>query len=138
MSGHIFFNDRWGGFDDGIYAGARLCELLTHMDQSPEEVFASIPDTVNTPELRLEMNEGEHYALVDELVNAARFDDAQVSTIDGVRVDFDGGFGLIRASNTTPTVIMRFEATTHEQLEEIQDRFRNLIQSVRPGLSLPF
>ena len=138
MSGHIFFNDRWGGFDDGIYAGARLCELLTHMDQSPEEVFASIPDTVNTPELRLEMNEGEHYALVDELVNAARFGDAQVSTIDGVRVDFDGGFGLIRASNTTPTVIMRFEATTHEQLEEIQDRFRNLIQSVRPGLSLPF
>ena len=138
MSGHIFFNDRWGGFDDGIYAGARLCELLTHMDQSPEEVFSSIPDTVNTPELRLEMKEGEHYVLVDELVNAAQFDDARVSTIDGIRVDFDGGFGLIRASNTTPTVIMRFEATTDKQLEQIQNRFRNLIQSVRPGLSLPF
>ncbi len=138
MSGHIFFNDRWGGFDDGIYAGARLCELLTNMDQSPEAVFSSIPDTVNTPELRLEMDEGEHYALVDELVDAAVFDDARVSTIDGVRVDFDGGFGLIRASNTTPTVIMRFEASTDAQLEDIQNRFRNLIQEVRPGLSLPF
>ena len=138
MSGHIFFNDRWGGFDDGIYAGARLCELLTQTDKSPGQVFAEIPDTVNTPELRLEMDEGQHYKLVDELVSAARFDDATLNTIDGVRVDFSDGFGLIRASNTTPTIIMRFEATTQEQLEAIQERFRSLILSVRPGLELPF
>jgi phosphomannomutase/phosphoglucomutase len=138
MSGHIFFNDRWGGFDDGIYAGARLCELLTQMDKSPAQVFAEIPNTVNTPELRLEMSEGQHYALVDELVSAARFEDAKLNTIDGVRVDFSDGFGLIRASNTTPTIIMRFEATTQQQLESIQERFRNLILSVRPGLELPF
>jgi phosphomannomutase/phosphoglucomutase len=138
MSGHIFFNDRWGGFDDGIYAGARLCELLAQMDKSPAQVFAEIPDTVNTPELRLEMDEGQHYVLVDELVSAARFEDAIVNTIDGVRVDFNDGFGLIRASNTTPTIIMRFEATTQQQLESIQERFRNLILSVRPELELPF
>jgi phosphomannomutase/phosphoglucomutase len=138
MSGHIFFNDRWGGFDDGIYAGARLCELLTQMDKSPAQVFAEIPNTVNTPELRLEMSEGQHYALVDELVSAARFEDAKLNTIDGVRVDFSDGFGLIRASNTTPTIIMRFEATTQQQLESIQERFSNLILSVRPGLELPF
>ncbi len=138
MSGHIFFNDRWGGFDDAIYAGARLCELLTRLDQTPGEVFAEIPDTVNTPELRLEMNEGEHHQLVSELVEAAQFDDAVVSTIDGVRADFSDGFGLIRASNTTPTVIMRFEASSSVQLAAIQKKFRDLILAVRPGLELPF
>lgn len=138
MSGHIFFNDRWGGFDDGIYAGARLCELLTQTDQHPTDVFSAIPDTVNTPELRLEMEEGEHYALVEELVAVAKFDDATVHTIDGVRVDFNDGFGLIRASNTTPTIIMRFEARTKEQLNLIQARFRDLLLTTRPGLALPF
>ncbi len=143
MSGHIFFNDRWGGFDDGIYAGARLCELLTQLDQSPAEVFAAIPDTVNTPELRLEMSEGEHYHLVDELVTAAQnnpalMDSATVTTIDGVRVDFDYGFGLLRASNTTPTIIMRFEANSQQQLEDIQGHFRSLYLSVKPDLELPF
>lgn len=138
MSGHIFFNDRWGGFDDGIYAGARLCELLSQSDQTPSEIFSNIPDTINTPELRLEMNEGEHYELVEELVQSAQFDKAAVSTIDGVRVDFNDGFGLIRASNTTPTIIMRFEARSTEQLDAIQDQFRDLFRKVRPELALPF
>ena len=138
MSGHIFFNDRWGGFDDGIYAGARLCELLAQSAQSPMDIFATIPDTVNTPELRLDMDEGAHYQLVEELVAAAQFDDATVHTIDGIRVDFDDGFGLLRASNTTPTVIMRFEASTQAQLENIQNQFRALFSSTRPDLTLPF
>lgn len=146
MSGHIFFNDRWGGFDDGIYAGARLCELLTQSSQTPSALFAAIPNTLNTPELKLEMKEGEPHKLVEQLVgqlvgqpgDTALFDDAVVTTIDGVRVDFDDGFGLLRASNTTPTVIMRFEATTQVQLENIQERFRSFILSTRPDLKLPF
>jgi phosphomannomutase/phosphoglucomutase len=138
MSGHIFFNDRWGGFDDGIYTGARLCELLSRTDKSLDQVFAEIPNTVNTPELRLEMEEGEHYQLVEKLVACAKFDDAVVTTIDGVRVDFEEGFGLIRASNTTPTVIFRFEAATESQMENIQERFRALILGVDSSLELPF
>ena len=138
MSGHIFFNDRWGGFDDGIYSGARLCELLAADERQPGAVFAALPDSVNTPELRLEMAEGEHYRLVDALLAAAAFEDACVSRIDGLRVDFDDGFGLIRASNTTPTVIMRFEADNRRALAAIQQRFRALLNRVRADLVLPF
>ena len=138
MSGHIFFNDRWGGFDDGLYAGARLCELLSTSAQSPQEVFASLPDTVNTPELRLEMDEGEHYKLMEELNRKANFKDGKVSQIDGLRVDFEDGFGLIRPSNTTPTLIMRFEARSQSGLEKIQKQFRDLLIATRGSLSLPF
>ncbi len=138
MSGHIFFNDRWRGFDDGIYAGARLCELLTRRESHPEKVFQSIPDTVNTPELRLGMNEGEPRQLVMELIRAAQFDDATVNTMDGLRVDFNDGFGLIRASNTTPAIVMRFEADTQSRLAMIQQKFRDLLARARPGLELPF
>jgi phosphomannomutase/phosphoglucomutase len=138
MSGHIFFNDRWGGFDDGLYAGARLCELLAADPRSTAEVFADLPDTVNTPELRLEMTEGEHYRLMEELAENADFPDARVSRIDGVRVDFEDGFGLIRPSNTTPTLIMRFEATSEKSLKQIQSRFRGLLLDTRSDLDLPF
>jgi phosphomannomutase/phosphoglucomutase len=138
MSGHIFFNDRWGGFDDGLYAGARLCELLSASAQSPQEVFASLPDTVNTPELRLEMDEGEHYKLMEELNRKADFKDGVVSQIDGLRVDFEDGFGLIRPSNTTPTLIMRFEARSQSGLEKIQKQFRDLLIATRDSLTLPF
>lgn len=138
MSGHIFFNDRWGGFDDGIYAGARLCELLADDARSPTEVFAALPDTVNTPELRLDMEDETHHAFVDELIANAKFDDATSTHIDGLRVDFEHGFGLVRASNTTPAVIMRFEANTQAQLDVIQSRFRELLLSVRKDLTLPF
>ncbi|KAA3627129.1 MAG: phosphomannomutase/phosphoglucomutase, partial [Proteobacteria bacterium] len=110
MSGHMFFKERWYGFDDGLYAGARLCELLSTLSESPREVFAALPDSVNTPELRLELEEGDQHRLVAQLVANARFDDGAVCTIDGLRVDFVDGFGLARASNTTPTVIIRFEA----------------------------
>ena len=138
MSGHIFFNDRWGGFDDGIYAGARMCELLSDLDQPPAEVFAALPNTVNTPELRLDMAEGEHYGLVEQLAKAADFPDAVVTTIDGIRVDFSDGFGLIRASNTTPSLIMRFEASDEEGLHRIQSMFRALLLQIRADLVLPF
>ncbi len=138
MSGHLFFSDRWGGFDDGIYASARLCELLAASEYPPGEVFANLPNTVNTPELLMPMEEGENQVLVNELLVNARFDDARIQTIDGIRVDFEDGFGLIRASNTTPAITMRFEASTQQQLEAIQDRFRRLFRDTRPDLCPPF
>jgi len=138
MSGHFFFNERWYGFDDGLYAGARLCELIAADSRTSREIFADIPNTVNTPELRLEMNEGEHHALIEKLVATASFPDGELSTIDGVRVDFDNGFGLARASNTTPTIILRFEADKQQNLSKIQNRFRDLFEQTQPGLELPF
>ena len=138
MSGHLFFNDRWGGFDDGLYAGARLCELLAADPRPAAEVFAALPNTLNTPELRLEMEEGDHYRLMEALVANASFPDAEISRIDGVRADFEDGFGLVRPSNTTPALILRFEATNETALQRIQQEFRRLLLTTRPDLSLPF
>ena len=138
MSGHIFFKERWYGFDDGIYAAARLCELLSAQDDPPTAVFKSIPELVSTPELRLEMEEGEHHALVEQFVRNARFPTGEICTIDGIRVDFKTGFGLARASNTTSTVILRFEADRQQQLTEIQEQFRTQLLALRPELNLPF
>jgi len=138
MSGHLFFKERWYGFDDALYAAARLCEVLSNDSRLPSAVFAEIPDTVNTPELRLEMREGEHHALIGKLAAEGDFSDGQICNIDGVRVDFEDGFGLARASNTTPTVILRFEADTEAALRRIQDLYRTQILALRPELTLPF
>jgi phosphomannomutase / phosphoglucomutase len=138
MSGHIFFKERWYGFDDGLYAAARLLELLSHDRRPTAEIFASLPNTVNTPELNLKFAEGEHHAAIKELVARADFPDAKVTTIDGLRADFSDGFGLVRASNTTPVLVFRFEGDTPAALKRIQTRFRDLITSTRPGLQLPF
>jgi phosphomannomutase/phosphoglucomutase len=138
MSGHIFFQDRWYGFDDAIYAGARLCELLSQRSESAETVFRSLPNTVNTPELRLEMAEGEQHQLIRELADCADFPGANVIKIDGVRVDYEDGFGLARASNTTPTVIFRFEADNVISLKRIQEEFRTRIRILRSNLPLPY
>ena len=138
MSGHIFFNDRWYGFDDALYVGARLCELLAKEKVSPETIFRELPDTLNTPELRLEMTEGAHHDLIHQLVANAHFSDGTVSHIDGIRVDFEDGFGLARASNTTPTVIFRFEATSEKKLDQIKSLFRDQLLSLEDDLDLPF
>ena len=138
MSGHLFFKERWYGFDDALYAAARLCEVLSNDTRLPSAVFAEIPDTVNTPELRIEMQEGEHHALIGELVAEGDFSGGQICNIDGVRVDFEDGFGLARASNTTPTVILRFEADTEAALRRIQNLYREQILALRPELTLPF
>jgi phosphomannomutase / phosphoglucomutase len=138
MSGHIFFKERWFGFDDGLYAGARLCELLSTFDQAPTEIFRALPDSLNTPELRLELEEGEQHELMRELVAAAHFERGTLNTIDGIRVDFDDGFGLARASNTTPTIIIRFEADDEISMNRIKSVFRDLFRSVRADLKLPF
>jgi len=138
MSGHIFFKERWYGFDDGLYTAARLLEILAKDIRSPEEIFGALPNTINTPELQIKLSEGENHAMIKKLVTAAHFPDAQITTIDGLRVDFDEGWGLVRASNTTPVLVLRFEATNQATLENIQDQFRRLIEEVKPGLKIPF
>ena len=138
MSGHIFFKERWYGFDDGLYTAARLLELLSRDARPTQEIFASLPNTVNTPELNLKFAEGEHFTVIKELVQRAHFPDAKLTTIDGLRADFSDGFGLVRASNTTPVLVFRFEGDNKEALKRIQKRFRELMLSVRPGIALPF
>ncbi|HRP98816.1 MAG TPA: phosphomannomutase/phosphoglucomutase, partial [Rhodocyclaceae bacterium] len=138
MSGHIFFKERWYGFDDGLYAAARLLEILSR-ETDPGAVLHALPDALSTPELNLAMNEGEPFELVRRLAAGARFDAAQaVVTIDGVRVEYADGFGLARASNTTPVVVLRFEADDAAALERIKTDFRRAIDAVWPGLALPF
>ncbi len=138
MSGHIFFKERWYGFDDGLYTAARLLEILSHAARSASEVFAELPETVNTPELKLEMQEGEHFKLMERLQKSAQFPGAKLTTIDGIRADFPDGWGLARPSNTTPTVVIRFEADNKAALERIQKQFRDLILRLDPTLTLPF
>ncbi|HSW71087.1 MAG TPA: phosphomannomutase/phosphoglucomutase, partial [Gammaproteobacteria bacterium] len=144
MSGHIFFKDRWFGFDDGLYAGARLLELLSAHEADCESVFAAIPDSINTPELKIFVAEDEKFTLMAELIKQMKaaqkkFADAEeVMTIDGLRVNFAKGWGLVRPSNTTPCLILRFEALNESILQTIQDLFRDLLLSVKPSLVLPF
>lgn len=138
MSGHLFFKERWYGFDDAMYAAARLLEVLAREPRSSAEVFADLPDSVNTPELQVTTAEGENFALMERLVEAADFGDATVTDIDGLRVDFEDGFGLVRASNTTPCLVLRFEGRDPAALERIQAGFRALMAKVEPGLRLPF
>lgn len=138
MSGHIFFKERWYGFDDGLYTAARLLELLAADQRTPTEVFNALPDSVNTPELQIAFKEGENHEAIKKLAAAASFDDAKVSTIDGLRVDFDDGFGLVRASNTTPVLVLRFEGDNAEALKRIQKRFAELIRKTLPNATLPF
>jgi len=138
MSGHIFFKERWFGFDDGVYAGARLIELLAKQDQTPQAIFDALPDSINTPELRMEFAEGEHYRFMDKLKEVAKFSDASVSKIDGLRVDYPDGFGLIRPSNTTPILVLRFEADSQAGIERIQQDFATAIRQIDPNIATPF
>jgi phosphomannomutase/phosphoglucomutase len=138
MSGHIFINERWYGFDDGLYAGVRLLEILARDERSSGEVFAGLPDSVNTPELNVAMQEGEPPVFMSRLLEKAHFEGAEVLTIDGLRADFDDGWGLVRASNTTPVLVLRFEADDAAALARIMDEFRRVMLQVEPGLELPF
>lgn len=138
MSGHIFFKERWYGFDDGLYAGARLLELLSRQTD-PAAVLHALPNTINTPELQIKLDEGENHTLIAQLQREADFPLAdQIITIDGLRVEYADGFGLIRASNTTPVAVLRFEADNQAALERIQQDFRRIILRAKPDASLPF
>lgn len=138
MSGHVFFKDRWYGFDDGLYTGARLLEILAKT-ADPSALLNSLPDAMSTPELQLWLDEGENFRLIEQLQKEAKFDGAdEVVTIDGLRVEYPDGFGLARSSNTTPVVVMRFEAETQEGLKRIQEDFRRVLTAAKPDVKLPF
>ncbi len=149
MSGHVFFNDlldskyptkgrRWYGFDDGLYSGARLLEILSKV-HNPSETLNNLPDSVSTPEQHIQMQEGEPHALIASLQKSAQFEGAtEVITIDGLRVEYPDGFGLMRPSNTTPVIVLRFEADSEAALKRIQNTFRHLILEAAPHVSLPF
>lgn len=137
LSGHIFFKERWYGFDDGLYAGARLLELLSRIADI-DSVLQQLPDTCCTPELHVHTDEGEQHRLMGMLAHSAQFTDAlEVITLDGVRVEYADGFGLARASNTTPTIVLRFEADSAAGLLRIQADFRRVLRDADPGLDLP-
>ncbi len=138
MSGHLFFKDRWYGFDDGLYAGARLLELASRMADISGTLNA-LPQSKSTPELQVECAEGENHALVAQMQQQGDWPGAsQVVTIDGVRVEYPDGFGLCRASNTTPVLVLRFEAETDEALARIQQAVGRAIRAVKPDAQLPF
>lgn len=138
MSGHIFFREDWFGFDDGIYVGARLLKIVSEDDRSSSELFSALPNSVNTPELKLPMPEEEKKAFMNSLLQKAQFENAERITIDGLRVEFEYGWGLIRPSNTSPYLILRFEAVTKEHLEDIKEQFRQQLLALNPSLQLPF
>jgi phosphomannomutase / phosphoglucomutase len=138
MSGHIFFNDRWFGFDDALYSAARLLQILSEDSRSSSDVFASFPDSINTPELNVELEEGENFKFIEGMFASAKFTGGKVTDIDGMRIDFSDGWGLVRASNTTPSLVIRFEADSKEALENIQAQFRDLMRNVKPDIKLPF
>ena len=139
MSGHIFFKDRWYGFDDGMYAGARMLELLSKSD-NPSKVLESLPDSISTPEINVALErEGENHKLIAGLQESARFEGAtDVNTIDGLRVEYPDGFGLMRASNTTPVIVLRFEADSDAALARIQREFKKVLLGAKPDARVPF
>lgn len=138
MSGHIFFKERWFGFDDGLYSAARMLEILSKRNQSSSEVFAELPDSINTPELQVMFDEGEHYKFMDKFIQQADFGDAEIIAIDGLRINYPEGWGLIRPSNTTPSLVLRFEASSQAALDTIQAKFRTEIAKLDSELKLPF
>jgi len=138
MSGHIFFAERWYGFDDGLYAGARLLEVLSRTEDA-SALLESLPDSVSTPELHLPLAEGEPHRLIAQLQREAEFPGAtDIVTLDGLRVEYPDGFGLARASNTTPVIVLRFEAQDAAGLRRIQGAFRKVLLAAKPDARLPF
>ena len=138
MSGHFFFGERWYGFDDGIYSAARLLEILAAQPGRPSDVLDALPDGIATAEIKVDAPDGNPHAFVERFVAAAQFQDARLSTIDGLRVDWPDGWGLVRASNTTPVLVMRFDADNNEAMARIKATFREQLLALRPDLDLPF
>ena len=128
MSGHIFFNDRWFGVDDAIYAGARLLEILSKV-ADPSSLLNALPNSISTPEINIHVNEGEQHKIIEKLKTYAKFENCvEIITIDGLRVEYKDGFGIVRASNTTPVLVLRFEAESIDGLERIKKQFKSVLK----------
>lgn len=138
MSGHIFFKERWYGFDDGIYSAARLLEIISLDKRDAERVFSAFPMDISTPEINITVTDEGKFALIEALQARGQWGEANLTTLDGVRVDYPKGWGLVRASNTTPVLVLRFEADSQDELERIKEVFRTQLKAVDPALSLPF
>ncbi len=140
MSGHVFFKERWYGFDDGIYTAARLLEILAKRTEAPEVIFKALPDSINTPEINVAFDtDDEKFAFMDKLTKSARFEGSKnIIDIDGLRVDFEDGWGLIRASNTTPVLVLRFEADSEEALSNIKQVFHQQMLKIDPNINPGF
>ena len=137
-TGHISFKERWFGFDDGIYSAARLIEIITTSGLTLEELLAEFPSSVSTPEIILQTGDSQKFALVEALTENAQFGSGKITTLDGIRVDYPDGWGLVRASNTVPALTLRFEADSDEALERIQNVFREQLGIINPQLASAF
>lgn len=138
MSGHLFFKERWYGFDDGLYAGARLLEILAKSPKTASELYNALPKSVTTPEINVAIADEEKFAFMKDFIAESQFEGANKITIDGLRIEYPDAWGLVRPSNTTPCLVLRFEADNPEALSRIQQQFRNALLALRPELSIPF
>ena len=139
MSGHVFFKERWYGFDDALYSAARLLEIITHQHASSSELFAGLPNSLSTPELNVHFDEdGAQHAFMKKFTDIVDLPNASITTIDGIRADYDKGWGLVRASNTTPSLVIRFEADNESTIDEIKQDFRQQMTKVQADIQLPF
>jgi phosphomannomutase/phosphoglucomutase len=137
-SGHIFIKDRWYGFDDGIYAMARLLEIITLRDQKIDDIFAAFPQLVSTPEIKVAVPDKTKFELMKKLSEQGDFQNGNITTIDGIRVDYGKGWGLVRASNTSPALTLRFEAESEEALKVIQQIFKRELLKADGNLVIDF
>lgn len=138
LSGHIFIKDRWYGFDDGMYAGARLLEIMTLRDQSLDDIFTSFPALPSTPEIKVPVDESIKFSLIESLISTGQFENGNFTTLDGLRVDFAKGWGLVRASNTSPALTLRFEGESESVIHELQQLFKRELLKINPDLMIPF
>jgi len=133
MSGHIFFNDRWPGFDDGIYAGARMLEIIANSEQ--DDPFVTVPNMLSTPEINIPAADEEKFQIVKTFIENSNFNEAKIVGIDGIRVEFEKGWGLLRPSNTSPCLVLRFEAETNDDLNKIKEIFYSGLKSIKPNIN---
>ncbi len=136
MSGHIFFKERWYGFDDGLYAAARLLEILANESRTSDEIFAAFPEDISTPEINIDVCDASKFSIIEQM-QQADYPGGEPHTIDGIRVNYPDGWGLIRASNTTPVLVLRFEAETQAALERIRDQFQRNLHAIDASLAIP-
>jgi phosphomannomutase/phosphoglucomutase len=138
MSGHIFFKERWFGFDDGVYTGARMLEIISNQDKTSNELFSELPFSYTTPEINIILDkDGFQHEFMEKFVKESRFPNSEISTMDGLRADYKNGWGLIRASNTTPCLVMRFEADTEKELLMIKEKFVEEVYKIDPKIEIP-